>query len=262
MIQLNDNPKLLIHPISDIHLEFLEENWFTVTKPDNPQNLVTCCILAGDIGHPGTSKYRSFLADAKTKFDHVIVIAGNHEYYNHKDMKSTEAMMTQDCLDTGCIFLNRSSVVIEGYKFIGATLWADIPSRLFSRMNGYIGDFNNIICDGESFTPIKFNRLHKRDFDFFKNEINTIDYPIIAISHHAPTYEIVQSKYRDRITTCAYASNMEHLIRDPVKLWINGHLHNTDVIEINGTTCVTNCKGYETNPPENIHFDPKLSISI
>ena len=42
--------------------------------------------LLGDIGDPFTEVYRRFLEIQATRFDLVLVLSGNHEYYNNFDL--------------------------------------------------------------------------------------------------------------------------------------------------------------------------------
>lgn len=63
--------------LSDIHLEFYEYEHEFIYKfmPD------CVLILAGDIGDPTSSLYKRFVTEISKFYERVIIIAGNHEYY-------------------------------------------------------------------------------------------------------------------------------------------------------------------------------------
>jgi len=53
----------------------------------------------GDIGYPDSAVYKKYILDHAERFEHVIVVAGNHEYYRqqsyqqaNKEIVSTPAM--------------------------------------------------------------------------------------------------------------------------------------------------------------------------
>lgn len=67
---------------------------------------------------------------------------------------------------------------------------------------------------------------------------------IIILTHHAPSYKMIQQKYPTDSTFNAYASDMEYLFKPPVVCWISGHTHECNTIDINGIPCLSNCFGY------------------
>jgi predicted phosphodiesterase len=64
--------------LSDIHLEFRKA---PIAINKQCENLVLC----GDIGHPNTYIYNSFLTQCAKTFTNVFVVFGNHEYYNTQE---------------------------------------------------------------------------------------------------------------------------------------------------------------------------------
>lgn len=67
---------------SDLHLEFYKNininDFFDISKIEEPTTL----ILAGDVGYPTHKNYEIFLSECSKIFKHIILIAGNHEYYS------------------------------------------------------------------------------------------------------------------------------------------------------------------------------------
>lgn len=81
-------PQLAVQIASDLHIEFAER--FVPAHPDDAalQSIVTpsapVLALLGDIGIPTYPVYRRFLLLQAERFEHVLVITGNHEYYDTK----------------------------------------------------------------------------------------------------------------------------------------------------------------------------------
>ena len=90
------------------------------------------------------------------------------------------------------------------------------------------------------------------------------DSKIIVLTHHCPTYDILQTKYlendRDNMNSF-FANDGEELLKTPnIKLWICGHTHGCKTITVNNTIIATNTYGYDG---ENIEgFSNKAVIEI
>ena len=147
IISYPEKVTLAIHLISDIHHEFLK-NIVDVKVPyiiNYNEKIKTVCILAGDIGHPHKKLYGDFISDLKKKFNYVIVIAGNHEYYSTKEQKYTmeqiENQIEYICDKYGAFFLNKSTIIIENVKFIGCTLWSFITDSIKTMANMKMNDY-------------------------------------------------------------------------------------------------------------------------
>ena len=83
-----------IRVVSDVHLEHYN-------TPPNFRDIITpgindiLCLL-GDIGNPYQELYESFITWCKQNFSIVLVIAGNHEYYN-SSLDSTNNLIEKIC---------------------------------------------------------------------------------------------------------------------------------------------------------------------
>ena len=73
-----------IQVISDIHMEI---EGTTERLPYFPRR-APILALVGDIGNPMLPGYESFLLTQADRFDTVLVVAGNHEYYQLLDLQS------------------------------------------------------------------------------------------------------------------------------------------------------------------------------
>jgi len=294
--------KLAIRVVSDTHHEFRDD--LILVKPfaeDVKKTHTTICIMSGDIGHPfqqitkSTSKepainlYRLFLRFAKKNFDYVLVVSGNHEYYN----KSTKPRTIEDfieskiskksglktknytiedvdkeigkiCKEENCIYLNRKAVKIGNIFFIGCTLWANIPNYVRPSMWRGLNDLKYIYNSSGPLTINDYNKLHCRDLKYIIDTLNEIrkSHPItkvVVITHHAPSSKMNPEKYLGSALSKSYYTNLEHLLDDQISVWINGHTHLVREIEINDVRLVSNCYGYDL---EENGYNPKFSIFL
>ena len=111
--------KLLI--ISDLHLEMRPAWQF---PPDLPE--IDVAVVAGDVHSPLPKSVDAFAKHPALAGKLVILVAGNHEHYGCIFQDNI-----RDGLDaasgTNVTLLNRSVAVIDGVRFIGATLWTTTP---------------------------------------------------------------------------------------------------------------------------------------
>ena len=61
----------------------------------------------------------------------------------------------------------------------------------------------------------------------------------------------------------AFATDLPHLLRPPVALWVYGHTHFSVARKLaSGTRLVSNQRGYASNTAEGQGFDPCLVFSV
>jgi hypothetical protein len=224
---------LRIQFASDLHLEFLGSVPFpSLLKPVAP-----VLALAGDIGNPMVPDYQNFLKYCSSNWDHVVLVAGNHEFYNKKPgALSTVAERLQACRNvatafTNVRFLERERVDVGGVAFLGCTLWTDLSDPAAAeeaerRMNDYR------LIAVEKNRPLRaadVSAWHARDYAWLDREISIAaeeERPVVVLTHHLPSFDLIATKYKGAgLLNCAFASDCHSLIRRPVRAWIAGHTH-------------------------------------
>lgn len=235
-----------IQYLSDIHLEFYKES---IPKVDRLLKqiipMAPLCILAGDIGYPFEETYAHFLRGISAKFEHVVLIHGNHEYYqlSGNKGKTMEEMVQQTeklCAGLPNVhFLNDGWWDHKGVRFIGSVLWSQLKDPQYL--------VNDAECIGEFSVPL-WNELyleHKKWLDAAITEAEREGMRSVVITHHLPSMELVAEKWRalGGINQC-FASPCDSLIRPPVVLWIYGHTHEPADMVHQGVHCVANPIGY------------------
>jgi len=242
-----------IRIISDIHLEYRLFGYKIAPCP-RPN----MAILAGDICESFNDKYIKFLRQTKRDFDHVLLVAGNHEYYNKRkyDIDTTDNYLDAICVRTGCIYLNRKvfSITVgdKNVNFLGCTLWAQIMPHERLEATFKLNDFDRIHISVDD-----FNALHKRDLEWLTSQIKKYDNAIV-ISHHAPLFEMSLAR-KGKSNPIGFGTNLTYLFKNNILAWISGHTHNCKIMEYNKTMCISNCLGY---PKEETGFDENLYFTL
>ena len=240
-----------IQYISDIHLEFM-------SKPPKIKVMAEVLCLAGDIGYPYSGIYREFLIKMNTDFKKVFIIAGNHEYYNSDKYGSHSIDETNSMIQSIIInhklnnitFLNNSYELYNDVLFAGTTLWSKIPS---TNMNDIclMNDFKQI----EGLTYDTYNLLHYKSCHFIEKMLSDVgkeenykNKKVVMMSHHFPSFILIDENHAYSDTNCFYASKCDKFFTAPIKAWIYGHTHTPNKTLINNIKFVCNPKGY---PSEN-----------
>lgn len=260
-----------IQLVSDVHIEMYRDEIDPMTFVEPTGDYLALC---GDIGSPGNEKqckrYKKLLETYSQHFKHVFVLTGNHEYYAPGFKKPGESKPTVAEIDTlinnickafdNVTFLQMKSVIIEGVKIIGATLWSEVTN--VPAVAGGLNDYRMIYVENEDVQPKKKKQRtlqvpdtcawHKEHLEYILKEIKSAreeNMPCVVFSHHCPVYE--QSSHPKYITSpiySAFATDLKHMFEskefDHVKLWGYGHTHYNASRIVGKTLIEANQKGY------------------
>ena len=241
---------------SDLHLDHLPPNteFKTLITPAAP-----ILILAGDIASVWTAVYGKFLSWCSANWQHIILVAGNHEYFCHKDhprsRQDTEQQIQNLCrFNYNIHYLQAGQTYVVPNKhlvFIGATLYSDISKDIHDEVLGK-GDFtktfierDNILCRTH---PIDHVKTHTRHRQALADAIRSVprNYKAVVVTHYLPTPKLLEPEYQNERWRSCYASNDEDLFRPPVRVWICGHGHRSTYIQAKHDILVAmNARGYK-----------------
>ena len=261
---------------SDLHLEHMP-----LWQLPEDYSKFDVCIAAGDIDGSPAAAIRRLASNRGLQRKPIVFVAGNHEYYGNVLEDAIEAGRIA-AAETGVHFLNGDSVVIDGVKFIGATLWTDF--ELFGRrelsmeaaaegMNDHRLIKRRAIRLGH---PGKFRLApkeciwhHVRQRAFIDTELaKPFGGPTVVVTHHAPSARSVPRRFARDALSPAYASDLERVIelRKPT-LWVHGHMHDSVDYRIGETRVYSNPKGYgpgdrQFRQIENPAFDPRSIVAL
>jgi predicted MPP superfamily phosphohydrolase len=167
-------------------------------------------------------------------------------------------------------FLDKETYQVPDTNIIivGCTLWSklDMDPYMYSRFN----DFSMICIDKDTIlTPTVYAKWFEEHLDFISKTLPDLhekspDAKIIVLTHHCPTYEIITDKYRlnDMNNINSFFANDDLItpFGKNVKLWLCGHTHGCNKINIDGTIVATNTFGYEWETIEGFKSDAIIEI--
>lgn len=263
-----------IRVISDIHLEFNEDNQGI---PDLGEG--DALILGGDIlcarhfkkDGPLHKVYDDFLQKCVKNFDEVIYIQGNHEAYGYNYEGTFNVL--KEHLPPSIHLLENDFVKIKGWTFLGCTLWTDFRNENALEMmeaSLCINDYK-VIRIGPNYrklNPDDTLGFHKKSKQFLIEKLEQFKNDKVWIaSHHSPSYQSIHPKYRTERVNGSYASDLDYFILDnpQVKYWSHGHTHSSFQYRINECEVICNPRGYYSGVNSsglNLNFDPNLTIEI
>eukprot|EP00462_Mataza_sp_D1_P001513 CAMPEP_0175095284 /NCGR_PEP_ID=MMETSP0086_2-20121207/4064_1 /TAXON_ID=136419 /ORGANISM="Unknown Unknown, Strain D1" /LENGTH=324 /DNA_ID=CAMNT_0016368503 /DNA_START=56 /DNA_END=1027 /DNA_ORIENTATION=- len=249
--------KLRIQIASDLHLEMFG-SWKAVTRKikghKNFQRsagppLITpsapILALLGDIGCPATDmeSYKNFLNEMADRFEHVIVLAGNHEFYQTHWRQSaapltcSEIKQVIQCLcdkRPNLHFLDRKSIVLNGIRICGATLWSDIDAHNTKAVSQSLNDYRLCYSEGKTVVPMpclpgqeqKWKTMpvrtltvqdtvtwHKQDVAWLQSELELArdeGQQCVFLTHHAPSLiNTSHPKHAGSPINSAFATSLE-----------------------------------------------------
>ena len=212
-----------IQYISDIHLEHIKPSKLS-NFINNIKNMeVDVLVLAGDIGKPNKSYYKTFMDYISTNFKKTFVITGNHEYYNDKYTIDEINKITTEFFEQydNITFLNNSFEYYKDYCFVGTTLWSKVTNpKVFISDIDCIPYFD---CD-------KYNKLNETCVSFLNKTIQEHQ-NCIVITHHVPLKNLIHKKYmtfKMLPYNQWFYSDLDTIIKenkDNIKCWFYGHTH-------------------------------------
>jgi hypothetical protein len=250
-----------IQLVSDLHLEFDPPGRsFALQRVDRD-----VLLLPGDI-HLGTQADRFILRELE--FGDVVYLAGNHEGYRQVLPRllwalrgPTRERINRQAAELGhrgrLFFLENSSAVIGGVRFLGGTLWSDMAQEnpeVMRRATHGMNDYNRILLRKDpdftsgkiALTPQDTVQFHKRAVAFIASALQTTHAgPTVVCTHHLPTWRSIPAAWEGHILNGAYASDLEHLMEQyEPEAWIHGHVHSSCDFHIARTRVLCNPRGY------------------
>lgn len=270
---------------SDLHLEFSDIELKNTGNAD-------VLILSGDIcvahslhDHPidkpipedamkpgrnqqAAVKYRDFFKRVNDEFPNTIYVSGNHEFYHGRFPDAYDWLRTEIANYSNIHFLEQSSVELNGFTFLGGTLWTDMNKgdpttmHLIEDMMNDFRIIRNSQRNYARFSPLDTVVHHRETLAYIKNVVdsdNTKKY--VVVGHHAPTALSIHEMYKKDVwMNGGYHSDLSEFILDrpQIALWTHGHMHNPSDYMMGETRIVCNPRGYKGHDPAADSFQLKF----
>lgn len=273
-----------IQLFSDLHLER-----YPAFQPRIAPG-IDVIVLAGDIGSYqqgsrldgsdfGLERFAPALGVTTAK---VLYVPGNHEY-DGLEFDEAHARLRATCERLGIVWLDRESVVIDGVRFIGTTLWADFDAlaaghdlakqmqlhqKAIRAANYYLGK-NTTLRAGE---PVLADGWRAMSLDCQEWLRGALALPFegrtVAVTHFAPSLKSADPRYGITPGTAGFCNALDDLF-PYADLWMHGHLHCRNDYTVAGSehgrpwSCrvVANPLGY-LSKGEQEGFRPELVIQL
>lgn len=234
---------LIMRIYSDIHQEIREkdEDYFNVDVYGNEKEQIL--IIAGDYDqinrynktYKGTTDRYDKFKSLCERFKYVLYVFGNHEYYQGKigaAYSEKNLRFTKDIPNLYILSRNTSSITINNFKFIGATLWTPLKEVIHLDKNN-ISDVTQIKQQQKG----RYSSLHADfirnenllDLNWIKSEVEKSELPVIIITHHSPVL-ISDPRYKNDRWLHHNCNDLSEYIKNnsKIKCWIYGHIHQKD----------------------------------
>lgn len=194
------------------------------TYEDQGEDVV---VLAGDIGNGVEG-----IEWAKTIPKPVIMVAGNHEFWDQPDFHETLTAMKQAARGSNVRFLERNAVKIkingETVRFLGCTLWTNYCNgsrTMYEAALASVRDYDKIKAEAwnernqkrlnafqkkfkrrkqplnDDLHPLMLHDIHRKSVAWLEAQLKKYNDDIknVIVTHHAPTMEsLVEARMVDR----------------------------------------------------------------
>jgi predicted phosphodiesterase len=261
-----------LHVLSDLHTEFCGFRFDA-----DAVRAADVIVLAGDIsvGTEGIAWVRKHIERKP-----VVYVAGNHEFYRGH-WQGTLERMRHAALRHKVHFLENDAVLIDGIRFLGATLWTDFDYFGNQRRHEYmklgeqaLNDFRLIYTDEAVGTPLTAQLTidrHVASRRWLEDELTNGDPArTVVVTHHYPDKLSTAPEYLDDPLTPCFGSELPHEVISRCALWIHGHTHSSSDYWVGGSErrarVICNPRGYPidrvTGQFENPMFNRTLVIDL
>lgn len=206
----------------------------------------------------------------------VLYVHGNHEGYG-QNLDEAQKEIAEACAATSNVhYLDRREQVIDGVRFLGATLWTDF--KLYGKAfypaavhdaGQHMNDYKRIRLANKGYRklrPSDTEGWHFRDRIWIEERLSEpFDGRTVVVTHMAPSEQSIPDEYKGDSCSPAFASNLDHLVKR-TDLWIHGHVHHSLDYQIGAGRVVCNPLGYPGHidriQPENVAFNPNFVVEL
>lgn len=252
---------MLIQPISDLHLDCLNEMHLEDVLENTINPAANAIVLAGDACEgKEIGLVRDFLGSISKP---VYYVAGNHEYWSNVRCQDFIGWLKlQLSYLPNVKVMEDEHVILDDVVLIGGTLWTNLRNPINANMiRNYMADFRHSPGLTTDFT----NDKHEKTVEYIRQCLQLEQYKDkkkIVVTHHGPSFKAVDEFYKFDTANCGYQSNLDYMLEAEwaPDVWIHGHSHVFMDKLIGNTRVIRNPSGYRSYGETNTKFDPKFLI--
>lgn len=247
------------HYLSDLHLEAQS---FDAALPKGD-----VLIIAGDLCHARCldpdrrDRYSAeqrervlrFIDRAATNFQHLLLVAGNHDHYDGV-FEDTAGLMRRYLPDV--TVLDDEAVTLDGVRFFGTTLWTDLSAQTEAELTAIrkgMGEYffvktrsGDVGQPLAKLSPADTHQAHGQAWWRLKEALAAPARPTVVVTHHAPSRQGLNPKFSGNGLDAAYASDLDNEIQQygNVAAWVHGHTHVARTYRVGRTIVRSNALGF------------------
>ncbi|MDZ7920685.1 metallophosphoesterase [Rhodoferax sp.] len=247
-----------IQLLSDLHLEG-NPHWQARPLPG-----ADLLVLAGDVGSYQTGSQLTDEDFGLGRFSPlhgwptpVVFVPGNHEYDSF-DFDEAHARLRTTCARLGIVWLERETLVMQGVRLLGTTLWTDFDAlamhapeaqRLKAREKAYraANYYLKKTLSTRHGEPWLAEGLRVQALEcqaWLRAALTTpFDGPTVVVTHFAPSLHSADPRYGLVPGTAGFCNALDELL-PYAQLWLHGHLHAPSDYRVGTCRVVANPLGY------------------
>ena len=158
------------------------------------------------------------------------------------------------------VFMDKTSLLVDGVRVLGTTLWSDIPVERQRDVWRSLNDYNLISVDDAAdrtgagarlATPADTVAMFEDELAWLESELaraKAAGENCVVLTHHTPSKRGTSApQFEHSPINCAFSSSLEHLFREKgttLHTWIFGHTHYNNDFVMRGTRLVADQRGY------------------
>jgi predicted phosphodiesterase len=222
--------------LSDLHFEYDDDGGEAFVR--TVEVVGDVLVLAGDIlPLQSAERVREAFGWFCARWRHVVYVTGNHEYYRTSPAAADTLLVEAAGSLANFHVLNPGVAVIDGVRFVGATLWFP-PTPDEARYRGFLTDFKLI----RDFVPW-VHEAHAAQLGFLETNLREGD---VVVTHHLPHRNSTPRMFADSpLNRFFVAGDAPALLeRAGAQLWLHGHTHSPRDYVVGRTRVVCNPRGY------------------
>lgn len=205
----------------------------------------------------------------------VLYVPGNHEY-DSDDFDRGHARLRALCAELGITWLERETVVIDGVRFVGTTLWADFDALVAPgddlaaalkkrgkamRAADFYLEKAAATRDGHPFLAAQIHAQSLACQAWLRDALAVpFDGTTVVVTHFAPTLASADPRYGLRPGTAGFCNSLDDLL-PLADFWLHGHLHCAFDYVKDGCRVIANPLGYAAKGEQD-DFRPDWLIDI
>lgn len=231
-----------IRIFSDLHHECPPWHFWEPIPLETDSETILC--LVGDLGWPDNF-ITNHVSNYANRFKYVLIVLGNHDHWRVGIEKALELFQEQASKIKNVHVLQNNSIDIDGYRFVGSTLWTDMKEGdpfITWRSLSYMMDFKKT----PGFTPQIWMKENKKSFEFIQHTVRESELPVVVLTHFLPSLQSCDPKFKGDDGNYYFASEYGTWIsyQDKILLWGHGHTHSKCDYVIGSTRIYCNPLGY------------------